>query len=54
MPQAYGSKTKSPILHGLRKAEYEAHHKVKITDEALVEPLKKADRYISDRFLSDK
>jgi ATP-dependent Clp protease ATP-binding subunit ClpC len=41
------------ILHGLRD-KYEAHHKVKITDEALVEAARLADRYISDRFLPDK
>ena len=41
------------ILHGLRD-KYEAHHKVKITDEALAEAARLADRYISDRFLPDK
>jgi len=41
------------ILHGLRD-KYEAHHKVTITDEALVEAARLADRYISDRFLPDK
>lgn len=41
------------ILKGLRD-RYEAHHKVRITDEALVLSAKLADRYISDRFLPDK
>ena len=41
------------ILRGLRD-RYEAHHKVQITDEALVASVKLADRYISDRFLPDK
>ncbi|HTX68548.1 MAG TPA: AAA family ATPase [Thermoleophilia bacterium] len=41
------------ILEGLRD-KYEAHHKVKITDEALREAAHLSDRYISDRFLPDK
>src|ERR1700722_19671092 len=41
------------ILKGLRE-RYEAHHKVVITDEALVAAAKLGDRYISDRFLPDK
>ncbi|MFN2461557.1 MAG: ATP-dependent Clp protease ATP-binding subunit [Candidatus Velthaea sp.] len=41
------------ILKGLRD-RYEAHHKVTITDEALVAAAKLGDRYISDRFLPDK
>jgi ATP-dependent Clp protease ATP-binding subunit ClpC len=41
------------ILEGLRD-KYEAHHKVKITDEALAEAARLSDRYISDRFLPDK
>ncbi|MFP4496947.1 MAG: ATP-dependent Clp protease ATP-binding subunit [Vulcanimicrobiota bacterium] len=41
------------ILKGLRD-RYEAHHKVQITDEALVMAAKLADRYITDRFLPDK
>jgi ATP-dependent Clp protease ATP-binding subunit ClpC len=41
------------ILQGLRD-KYEAHHKVKITDEALVAAARLSDRYISDRFLPDK
>ena len=41
------------ILKGLRD-RYEAHHRVSITDEALVAAATLADRYISDRFLPDK
>lgn len=41
------------ILYGLRD-RYEAHHKVKITDEAIEAAAKLSDRYISDRFLPDK
>jgi ATP-dependent Clp protease ATP-binding subunit ClpC len=41
------------ILKGLRD-RYEAHHKVTITDEALVAAAKLSDRYIADRFLPDK
>ncbi len=41
------------ILVGLRE-RYEAHHKVRITDEALEAAAYLADRYISDRFLPDK
>ncbi|UCD55860.1 MAG: ATP-dependent Clp protease ATP-binding subunit [Candidatus Omnitrophota bacterium] len=41
------------ILKGLRD-RYEAHHKVKFTDEALEEAAKLSDRYISGRFLPDK
>ena len=41
------------ILKGLRD-RYEAHHRVSITDEALVSAATLADRYISDRFLPDK
>jgi ATP-dependent Clp protease ATP-binding subunit ClpC len=41
------------ILKGLRD-RYEAHHKVQITDEALVAAARLSDRYISDRFLPDK
>lgn len=41
------------ILKGLR-ARYEAHHHVKITDEALEAAAKFSDRYISGRFLPDK
>ncbi len=41
------------ILQGLRD-RYEAHHRVKITDEAIVAAVRLSDRYISDRFLPDK
>ena len=41
------------ILKGLR-SKYEAHHKVKITDEAISSAVKMSTRYISDRFLPDK
>ena len=41
------------ILRGLRD-RYEAHHRITITDEALVAAAQMADRYISDRFLPDK
>ncbi|WP_315788979.1 ATP-dependent Clp protease ATP-binding subunit [Fischerella sp. JS2] len=41
------------ILQGLRSV-YEQHHRVQITDEALVAAANLSDRYISDRFLPDK
>lgn len=41
------------ILKGLRD-RYEAHHKVKITDEAIQAAVKLSARYITDRFLPDK
>ena len=41
------------ILKGLRD-RYEAHHKVKFTDEALVAAAKLSDQYISGRYLPDK
>ncbi|HJE51437.1 MAG TPA: AAA family ATPase, partial [Tessaracoccus flavescens] len=41
------------ILKGLRD-RYEAHHRITITDEALVAAATMADRYIQDRFLPDK
>ena len=41
------------ILYGLRD-RYEAHHKVRITDEALAAAVKLSDRYIPDRYLPDK
>lgn len=41
------------ILRGLRD-KYEAHHKVTITDEAIVAAASLSDRYITDRFLPDK
>ncbi|SEN59645.1 ATP-dependent Clp protease ATP-binding subunit [Lihuaxuella thermophila] len=41
------------ILEGLRD-RYEAHHRVKITDEAIRAAVKLSDRYITDRYLPDK
>ncbi|MEG2348660.1 MAG: ATP-dependent Clp protease ATP-binding subunit [Clostridia bacterium] len=41
------------ILKGL-KDKYEAHHKVKITDEAIKASVELSKRYINDRFLPDK
>ncbi|MER1998133.1 MAG: ATP-dependent Clp protease ATP-binding subunit [Lysinibacillus sp.] len=41
------------IIKGLRD-RYEAHHRVKIIDEAVEAAAKLSDRYISDRFLPDK
>jgi ATP-dependent Clp protease ATP-binding subunit ClpC len=41
------------ILKGLRD-RYESHHRVTITDQALVASANLADRYIADRFLPDK
>ena len=41
------------ILRGLRD-RYEAHHRCKITDEALFASASLADRYIQDRHLPDK
>jgi len=41
------------ILEGLRD-KYEAHHKIRITDEAINASVKLSARYIGDRFLPDK
>lgn len=41
------------ILRGLRD-RLEAHHKVTITDEAIVAAVEMADRYVTNRFLPDK
>ena len=41
------------ILQGIRD-KYEAHHNVKITDEAIEAAVKMSTRYINDRFLPDK
>ncbi|GAA5345823.1 ATP-dependent protease ATP-binding subunit ClpC [Planifilum fimeticola] len=41
------------ILEGLRD-RYEAHHRVKITDEAITQAVRLSDRYITDRYLPDK
>jgi len=41
------------IIRGLRD-KYEAHHRVRITDEAVVAAARLSDRYIKDRYLPDK
>ncbi len=41
------------ILHGLRN-RYESHHRVRITDQAMVAAAELSERYIHDRFLPDK
>ncbi len=41
------------ILKGIRE-KYEAHHGIKITDEAISAAVKLSDRYINDRFMPDK
>ena len=41
------------ILHGLRD-RYEAHHRVRITDEAIAEAVELSHRYITGRYLPDK
>ncbi len=41
------------ILRGL-KERYETHHKVRITDDAVIAAVKLSQRYITDRFLPDK
>ncbi|GIV20289.1 MAG: ATP-dependent Clp protease ATP-binding subunit ClpC [Armatimonadota bacterium] len=41
------------ILRGLRD-RYEAHHRVKIEDNAIIAAVRLADRYITDRYLPDK
>jgi ATP-dependent Clp protease ATP-binding subunit ClpC len=41
------------ILRGLRE-RYEAHHRVKIEDNAIIAAVRLADRYITDRYLPDK
>ena len=55
-PVKVGEPTKEEsleILKGLRD-RYEAHHRVKITDEALSAAVELSDRYLMDRFLPDK
>lgn len=55
-PITVGEPTKEEaveILKGVRD-KYEAHHRVKITDDALEAAVKLSDRYITDRFLPDK
>ncbi|MFP5375604.1 MAG: Clp protease N-terminal domain-containing protein, partial [Acidimicrobiia bacterium] len=41
------------ILFGLRD-RYEAHHRVRISDEAIIAAAELSDRYVTDRFLPDK
>lgn len=41
------------ILRGI-KEKYEAHHKVRIKDDAVIASVELSQRYISDRFLPDK
>ena len=41
------------ILRGI-KEKYEAHHKVRIKDEAIISAVELSQRYINDRFLPDK
>lgn len=41
------------ILQGLRD-KYEAHHKIKISEEAIISSVELSEKYISDRFLPDK
>ena len=55
-PVTVGEPTKEEavqILKGLRD-KYEAHHGVKITDDAIEAAVNLSDRYITDRFLPDK
>ncbi len=55
-PVKVGEPTKEEavaIITGLRD-KYEAHHKVRITDNALRAAVELSDRYISDRYLPDK
>lgn len=55
-PVKVGEPTKEEsvsILKGIRD-KYEAHHRVKITDEAIMSAVNLSDRYITDRFLPDK
>ncbi len=53
MVEEPGEEQSISILKGLRP-KYEAHHKVTITDEALVAAVRLSARYINDRFLPDK
>jgi ATP-dependent Clp protease ATP-binding subunit ClpC len=55
-PVMVGEPTKGEaiqILKGLRD-KYEAHHRVKITDDAIEAAVNLSDRYITDRYLPDK
>jgi ATP-dependent Clp protease ATP-binding subunit ClpC len=51
--QAPSEETTIEILKGIRP-KYENHHKVKISDEAVMAAAKLSDRYITDRYLPDK
>lgn len=51
--QAPNEDTTIEILKGIRP-KYESHHKVKISDEAVVAAAKLSGRYITDRYLPDK
>ncbi len=51
--QPPSEETTIEILKGLRP-KYESHHKVKITDEAIVAAVKLSSRYITERYLPDK
>jgi ATP-dependent Clp protease ATP-binding subunit ClpC len=55
-PVFIGEPTVEATIEMLRslRPRYEAHHKIKITDAALVAAAKLSQRYISDRFLPDK
>jgi len=48
-----GSEDAISILRGI-KEKYEAHHKVRIKDDAVIASVELSQRYISDRFLPDK
>jgi ATP-dependent Clp protease ATP-binding subunit ClpC len=52
VPEATLEETNA-VLRGL-KSRYEAHHKLHLTDEALVAAAEMAKRYVADRFLPDK
>jgi ATP-dependent Clp protease ATP-binding subunit ClpC len=51
--QPPSEETTIEILKGLRP-KYENHHRVKITDEAIVAAVKLSSRYITERYLPDK
>jgi len=48
-----GTEDAISILRGI-KEKYEAHHKVRIKDDAVIASVELSQRYISDRFLPDK
>src|SRR5205814_8614893 len=49
----HGAEEAVEVLRTIR-ANYEAHHGVEITDQAIEAAVKLSDRYINDRFLPDK